>query len=183
MNSSDIEKYLPTSVITRTPIMRAIQWTTGEIKFFKDFLLNIDAIKDMANKNNDRDNFWWRKLQELSRQSKMHPLLRKFAGKNKNGKERLAQAPIPITTMVITKENVDNIKNRYGIDILNKPSFAYKIMSNFFLMTFIVVDESIETLYMYNEETRNFSAYSFKSLETYSKQKSLDIKDLYSLFK
>jgi hypothetical protein len=183
LSSGDIEKYLPSSVITRTPIMRAIQWTTGEIKFFRDFLLNVDEIKDLANKNNSRDTFWWRKLQELSRVSKMHPFLKNFALKLNGSNADRIKAPIPITTMVITKENVDNIKFKHGIDILNKPSFAYKIMRNFFLMTFIVVDESIETVYMYNEETKNFSTYSFKSLEGHSKQKNLDIKDLYSLFK
>jgi hypothetical protein len=183
LNSKDIEQYLPNSVITKTPIMRAIQWTTGEIKFFKDFLLNVDEIKDLANKNNSRDTFWWRKLQELSRVSKMHPFLKSFALKLNGKNSGKVKAPIPITTMVITKENVDNIKFKHGIDLLNKPAFAYKIMRNFFLMTFIVVDESIETVYMYNEETKNFSTYSFKALEGHSKQKNLDIKDLYSLFK
>jgi hypothetical protein len=178
LQSVDIEKYLPNTVITRSPMMRAIQWTTGEIKFVKDFLLNIDEIKDMAVDNNDRGNFWWRKLSELSRVSKLNPFLRKLSGNKLKGNN-----PIPTATMVITKENVDNIRHRHGIDILNKPTFAYKIMKNFFLMTFIVVDESIETMYMYNEDTKNFSAYSFKSLEGFSKQKKMDIKDLYELIR
>jgi len=176
--SDDIEKYLPNTVIAKSPMMRLIQWTTGEIKFFQDFLLNLDEIKDMAKDNNDRDNFWWRKLSELSSVAKMHPFLKKFSGGKLDG-----HRPIPTATMVITKENVDNIKHRHGIDILNKPSFAYKIMGNFFLMTFIVVDESIETVYMYNEDTKNYSIYSFKSLESYAKQKTMDIKDLYNFFK
>lgn len=176
LESNDIEYYLPNSVITRTPIMRMIQWTTGEIKFFKDFLFAIDELKKTALKSNDKDNFWWRKLQTLSKTSKYTPLFKRKGG-NMNHK------PIPITTMVISKENVDNIKFKHGIDILQKPSFTRKIIENFFLMTFIVVDESIETVYIFNDDTNDFSAYSFRSLEGFSKQNNIDIKDVYSLLK
>jgi len=178
LKSDDIEKYLPTSVITKTPIMRMIQWTTGEIKFFKDLILAVDNARDMAVKGNRGDTFWWKKLQDLATVSKMNPFLKKLSfGKN-------ATAPIPTATMVITKENVDAIKYKHGVDILAKPSFAYKIMRNFFLMTFIVVDESTETLYMYNEDTKNFSTYSFSSLEGATKQKNVDMGEVYrSIFK
>jgi len=178
LNSEDIEYYLPNSVITRTPIMRMIQWTTGEIKFFKDLLFSVDEIKKTAVKGNDRSTFWWRRLQELGRvSSKFIPML------DPKGKNKKLERPIPISTMVISKENVDNIKNRHGIDILQKPSFATKIMKNFFLMTFVIIDESIETVYIYNEETKNYSAYSFSSLENINKQKNIDIKDIYQLLK
>jgi hypothetical protein len=173
IDSRDIERYLPNSVITKTPIMRLIQFTTGEIKFFKDFLLAIDEMKDLAIKSNDRNTFWWEKLQTLAKTSKMTPWLNKMKGANK------VNQPIPITTMVISKENVDNIKHMHGIDIINKPGFANKIMKNFFLMTFVVVDESIETAYIYNDETRDFSTYSSKQLEGYSKSNNVDMKDLY----
>jgi hypothetical protein len=179
LNSEDIEYYLPNSVITRTPIMKLIKWTTGEIKFFRDFLLSVDEIKKTAIKGNQRNNFWWRKLQELSRIAHMNPIFKRLIVKGEKGYNQ----PIPITTMVITKENVDNIRYRHGIDLLEKPALVTKIMKNFFLMTFIIVDESIETVYIFNDETRDFSTYSFKSLENFSKQKNIDIRDIYNLLK
>jgi hypothetical protein len=178
LESDDIEYYLPNTVVTRTPIMRAIQWTSGEIKFFRDFMFSIDEIKKTATKAADRNNFWWRKLQTLSKTASARPFLyglRKGTAK--------VSAPIPTATMVITKENVDNIKHRHGIDLLANPGFVKKVMANFFLMTFIIVDESIETVYYYNDDTKNYSHYSFKSLEGFSKQKNIDIKDIYSLLK
>jgi hypothetical protein len=178
IESNDIEYYLPNSVITRTPIMRAIQWTTGEIKFFRDFMFAIDEIKKTAIKGNNRSGFWWRRLQQLSKISKGRSSVLPFAKNPKNVKK-----PIPTTTMVISKENVDGIRNRHGIDILAKPSFVNKIMNNFFLMTFIVVDESIETVYIYNDDVKDFNTFSFKSLEGFSKQKDIDIKDIYKLLK
>jgi hypothetical protein len=183
LESADIEYYLPNSVITRTPIMRAIQWTSGEIKFFKDFLFAIDEIKKTATKASDRNNFWWRKLQTLSKVASARPMLFGLRKKTSDNPNAHVHAPIPTATMVITKENVDNIKHRHGVDLLSNPSFISKIMKNFFLMTFIIVDESIETVYFYNDETKNFSHYSFKSLEGFSKQKNIDIKDIYSLLK
>lgn len=178
IESNDIEYYLPNSVITRTPIMRAIQWTTGEIKFFRDFMFAIDEIKKTAIKGNNKGGFWWRRLQQLSKISKGRATILPFA---KDAKK--VQKPIPTTTMVISKENVDGIRNRHGIDILAKPSFVDKIMTNFFLMTFVIVDESIETVYIYNDDTKDFSTFSFKSLEGFSKQKDIDIKDIYKLLK
>jgi hypothetical protein len=178
IESNDIEYYLPNSVITRTPIMRAIQWTTGEIKFFRDFMFAIDEIKKTAVKGNNKGGFWWRRLQQLSKISKGRASILPFAKDPKNVKK-----PIPTSTMVISKENVDGIRNRHGIDILAKPAFVDKIMTNFFLMTFVIVDESIETVYIYNDDTKDFSTFSFKSLEGFSKQKDIDIKDIYKLLK
>jgi hypothetical protein len=178
IESNDIEYYLPNSVITRTPIMRAIQWTTGEIKFFRDFMFAIDEIKKTAVKGNNKGGFWWRRLQQLSKISKGRASILPFAKDPKNVKK-----PIPTSTMVISKENVDGIRNRHGIDILAKPAFIEKIMANFFLMTFVIVDESIETVYIYNDDTKDFSTFSFKSLEGFSKQKDFDIKDLYKMLK
>ncbi|QXN70136.1 hypothetical protein INTERNEXUS_95 [Bacillus phage vB_BspM_Internexus] len=178
LDSQDIEYFLPNAVITKTPIMRMIQWTSGEIKFFKDFLFSIDEIKRTAVKSNDKNSFWWRKLQTISKVAHARPSLFALSKGRKLGK-----APIPTSTMVISKENVDNIRHKHGIDLLAKPSFVKKIMKNFFLMTFIIVDESIETVYIFNEDTGDFSHYSFKSLEGFSKQKNIDIKDIYSLLK
>lgn len=177
LDSQDIEYFLPNTVITKTPIMRMIQWTSGEIKFFRDFLFSLDEIKKTAIKTNDRNKFWWRKLQTISKVAHARPSL--FALKGKGN----IQKPIPTATMVISKDNVDNIRHKHGIDLLAKPSFVRKIMRNYFLMTFIVVDESIETVYIFNEDTNDFSHYSFKSLEGFSKQKNIDIKDIYSLLK
>ncbi|ALN97949.1 hypothetical protein Bp8pS_270 [Bacillus phage vB_BpuM-BpSp] len=177
IESADVEYYLPNAVVNKTPVMRFIQWTSGEIKFFSDLLFSIDEIKKTAIKSNSKGNFWWRKLQTLSKISKHRSSLLGLA-KGKNIKR-----PIPTSTMIISKENVDNIKYKHGIDILEKPSFAAKIIDNFFLMNFIIVDESIETVYMYNDETKDFSILSFRSFENFSKQKNIDIKDIYSLLK
>jgi hypothetical protein len=178
IKSEDIEHYLPNSIITRTPLMRLIQFTTGEIKFFKDFMFAVDELKMGAVKGNNGSTFWWRKLQTISKVAHARPAL--FGLKTK-GKPQ--NAPIPITTMIISKENVDNIRHRHGIDILNKPAHVAKIMRNFFLMNFAIVDESIETIYIFNEETKNYSVYPFKALESQAKQKNIDIKDIYSLLK
>jgi len=178
LKADDIEYYLPTAIHRSSPWARMIQWTTGEIKFFKDLVLSVDEMKKTAIKNNDRNGFWWRKLQTLSATAKGNAFFKRALNGNKD-----IQTFIPITTMVISKENVDNIKNKTGIDILSKPAFASKIVKNFFLMTFAIIDESIETLYLFNEQTTDYDSYSFSSLDRQTKQNNMDIKDIYKIFK
>lgn len=178
IRSEDIEYYLPNAVSKSSNWAKLIRWTTGELKFFKDLVFSVDEIKKDAIKSRDKNSFWWRKLKTLADMSKSNSFFKRALNGNKDIKRF-----IPITTMIISKQNVDNIKNNTGIDILSNPNFANKILKNFFLMTFAIVDESIETLYLFNEQTKDFDSYSFNSLSRETKQNNIDIKDVYKIFK
>jgi len=170
--SKDIEYYLPNLVKNNSWLLRLVKFTTGETSFFKDFLFNIDEIKNLA-KDNNNTSFWWRKLHTIASTSKMSGF---FKSSRKNYK------PIPITTMVISKENCDNIKNSTGLDLLHQPKFAMKIFKYYYLLSLVIVDESTELVYILNEATGDYDTYPCDTFKSHNKNK-IDLKDLYNVLK
>lgn len=173
--SDDIEYYLTRTVFTNSPIIRLLQWSTGEISFFKDLIFAVDDMKKNAIKANSQNGYWWRKLETISKTAKAN----KSLGEKATGKPQ----PIPVATMVISKEDVDRIKFRHGFNLLEKVNMIQKIINNFYLLNFLIVDEGTDTFYMYNEDTKVLDRYPKSAFEKMSKKDSLDVEELYKMLK
>jgi len=145
---------------------RTIQWTTGEIKFWKDFVLSLDRIKAEASKSN-KSSIWWSFLRGRAKNSKFKGLL---------GKEGF----IPNTTLALTMSEVEFLKNNEGIDLFNA-STAHKLMNIFFLLRVMILDDIDEVAYMFDEEQRTWSHYSYNQLEKEKSSSNKDLKSLVSL--
>ena len=127
-----------------------LRWTTGEIKFFRDFLLGVSSIKkDIANRVAGQSPLWLsaKRLRNLSR----------LNGLKKNNF-------YPNMTIVITKEEVDFIKDNYGINFMNLRD-AKIVIDKLFLIDFIIVDESSKVVHFLFENMNNWESVSYSGLE------------------
>lgn len=159
LKSDDIRYYLANQVKDKFKLFRLIQWTTGEIKLVKDLILNQDAVKKTALDSKYKNTFWWRKLSSLANSSKIKALM--------NSKN----APIATATMCITMNDVNAIKNKNGIDLLNDMKAVDSIVKNYFLLGFIVVDDATEAVYIWNSDSKSFNYHTFKSIDKYGKER------------
>lgn len=131
-------------------LFRFVKWTTGEIGFLSDFVLRMDLFeKEVKNKAASKSG-WWDALKQRARSAKM----------SKVASDRL----LPNATFVFTREEADTIKANYGYDLLNV-SVARSLMKEYFLLGYICVDASDETVRIMFDGQSKFQFNTFKSLE------------------
>lgn len=159
LKSTDVRYYLANQVKDKFKLFRLIQWTTGEIKLVKDLILNKDAVKKTALDSKYKNTFWWRKLSSLANSSKIKAML--------NSKD----APIATATMCITMNDVNAIKNKNGIDLLNDMKAVDSIVRNYFLLGFAIIDDATEAVYIWNSDSKSFNYHTFKSIDKYGKER------------
>ena len=137
-------------------LFNLIRATTGEIAFFKDFLFaikraKVDAVAKAGKGSSDK--IW--KLLELR------------ADRLRGAKvTRMDQANnAAISTLVISKAEVDHIKQYHRID-LNKVGPAKGILRGYNLMALAILDTINEKLdFLYDDGSSMFETLSFGSLE------------------
>lgn len=136
----------------KNPLFNFVRWTTGEISLLKDIIFNINDIKfNVANKYDDTGKF----ITALKRMKKKPIKI------NRAGLSRTA----PLGTIVITSYEYNKIKNEYGFDLKNL-TFANKIMSELYLMCFVIMDEATQTVdILLDGSTVGFQTYSLDILE------------------
>lgn len=148
IKSDEMINNIQRTLQNRSPVFKFLRWTTGEISLIKNIILNLDELKlDASSKNR-----WF-------------PTLRKLK-KRKFGLHELTvpHAVIPNATMVISSYEADYLENNLAIDVHN-PNVARKILANLFLVAFVVIDESRETVSILYDGDSDFQVYSLETLE------------------
>lgn len=171
LDSDDIEYHLARAAYKDTNLMRLIKWTTGEISFFKGFLFAVQDAKRTALKSRNHHSDWFYTLEKIASMKKLNTI------------SDTPDNAFPISTLVITKDDVENIKYKNGLDLMKKPQLIDKIMKRFYLMNFMIVDEGLDIIYMYDETNRNLDRYPISSFEKVSKSRSIDASDIKKLLK
>ena len=143
-----------------------LRWTSGEISFLKDLLLNVDGIKEDVIRKHNKGSHWWTTLKRNRTLARM---------KNVYGKNRI----LPNATIVCSMEEVMEIKDSYNVDLMD-PRNMRKIMDRYFLLGFVIVDESQELCYFIFDGENDYQALSFKGLERENNNKN-DFKDIYKM--
>ena len=133
-------------------VFNFLRWTTGEISFFKDFLLNMEEIKTDVTAYRTGSSPWWSALKRRKSLSRMKDSM--FIGKK----------ILPNATIVISAEEVEFIKSEYGFDLYN-PIFFNKIMNSYFLLGFVIVDSSAQIAHFLFEDQTDFQTVTFSALE------------------
>lgn len=144
-----------------------LRLTTGEIAFFKDFLLAITDIKDEV-KTKYRDNQWWSALQ---RRKHTANLMKRIQVKN---------APLPNSTIVISMEEVERIKQSNNIDFLN-PKYGKDLIKSYYLLGFVILDSSLEVAHFMFDGDVDFSQLSFTALERENSNQAREMKNMMQL--
>ena len=167
VSSSDVIKNMVYACKNSNKFFNFIRWTTGEISFLKDFVLHLDQIKSDAVSRTSGASSWWGALKRRKAVAKTKRLL-------PTGKQIM-----PNATVVITIEEVNTIKVEHGFDIMD-PGMMRKIMNEYFLLSFVVVDVSQELAYFMFDGQNEPQAMSFQGLEKENNNKN-DFKEIYKL--
>lgn len=139
----------------KSGLVKFIKATTGEIKFLKDFVLAIDKAKiDALNKSKRGSaNPIWRVLERRAAVNNLRAAL---------GQKNDAS---PITTLVITQEEVDYLRKTADMDLENV-NVANFILNAYNLMGLCIVDEAAEVAkFLFDGEFNQFDSYAFTSLQ------------------
>ncbi len=148
-----------------------LRWTSGEISFLKDLLLNVDGIKEDVIRKHSKGSHWWTTLKRnrtIARTRNISSIIGKKDGRI-----------LPNATIVCSMEEVMEIKDTYNVDLMDPKNIA-KIMDRYFLLGFVIVDESQELCYFMFDGEREYAALSFKGLERENNNKN-DFKDIYKM--
>ena len=133
-------------------MFKFLKWTTGEISLVKDMILNINDIKADATAVSRGKTPFFGTLKRLKG--------RKFGINNLTVPHTL----VPNSTMVITVEEVDYIKENFAID-LKDDKMASRLIDNLFLMGFIIIDDPAGTMYAMYDGDNSFQLFSLDVLE------------------
>lgn len=147
-------------------LFKFIQWTSGEISFFKDFLLDLDTVRqDVVNDTSKSADWHWAALKR--RKTFSNSLFSLFKKTN----------IMPNTTIVISKDEADYISTKFGFDLMN-PEVTNKIIKEYFLLAFVIIDNATQIVYFLYEGYRDYEAITLSSLERENSNDSKKFKEM-----
>jgi len=128
--------------------------TTRELSFFKDFLFALDKAKiDVVDRN------------KKGSKAKLWQTLESRAKAYKAGKYAGSATAAPITTLVVSQEEVEYLKKYKGID-LESYKAARKVFDGYNFMCICIVDESLEVAkFLFDTGEDNWEVLSFTALD------------------
>lgn len=144
-----------------------VRWTTGEIKFFKDFVFCINEMKIDAMNSSDRASKWWSMLKR-----------RKALARIKN--VILPNKMLPNATIVVTQDEVNLIKDVYGYD-LSRMALVNKLMSNYFLIAFVIVDPALQRVKFLFDGSTEFETLTYATLARESSTNDKQFKEMLNM--
>jgi len=144
-------------------LFRFIKWTTGEINFVRDFVLNLDIFKKTTKSRAGVNSHWWDALKHRANDAKISKLE--------------ATRLLPNTTLVMSREEVDEIRANYGYDLLS-PGIASRVMKEYFLLGLVVISTSDEIVQVLYDGQKGFQTYTFKALERETNESERTLKEL-----
>lgn len=152
VKSTEMIKNMVSACTNNDKIFNFIRWTTGEISFFKDFLFNIKGIKNDISDLGNGASPWWTTLKHRRDLAKIGDRI--FA----------KQGIMPNATIVMSAEEVEYIRTEYGYDLTSE-LFINKIMKEYFLLGFVIVDSSAQLVHFHFDGDRDVQTVSFSGLE------------------
>lgn len=152
IKSDDMITNLVNACRNDNKVFNFLRWTTGEISFFRDFLLNMKETKSDVVNYKAGSSRWWLTLKRRKALANFKDSL--FIGKR----------ILPNSTIVISAEEVEFIKTEYGFDLYN-PIFFNKILNTYFLLGFVIVDSSAQIAHFLFEDQNDFQTVTFSALE------------------
>ena len=156
-------------------ILKFVKWRMGEIKFFRDIIFETENNKQSA------------KDKVLRGKSPLWNILRNMSKRNKTTSVLNFRKKYPMvatTTMIITMNEVEQIKklSESQVDLYQNSNDVLKLLDTFFLLTFVIVDESAEMVYIFNEEILSFEVHTLNSVRAFGKEE-IDMNNPTSMLK
>lgn len=149
ISSEDVIYFLSDTTKRSDFLTKIIRFTSGETKLFTDILFNTSKARKMAKVSSSSSKL----LRNLNSLYDINQVKKAYASTGKGSK---LQPIIPVTSMIVTRNEVEEIRRATGIDLIFSPKAVSKFMTEYMLIEFIVVDEVEDIVYKYNKEQGGF---------------------------
>lgn len=152
VSSEEMVDNIARIMVNQDPLFKFLRWTTGEISFFKDLILNLGTIRSNASATGRGNTPFFGTLQRLKN--------KKIAMNNFTSPRFI----LPNSTFVLTTYEVDVLRDKFGIDLRDEMT-TKKFLQKMFLIGFMILDEGNGSLrVMYDGDSR-FQYYTLDVLE------------------
>ena len=152
VSSEEMVKNIGMIMMNRDPLFKFLKWTTGEISFFKDLVLNLNEIRYNAASTGKGKLPYFNTLQRLKKQ--------KIAMNNFTSPRFI----LPNSTFVLSTYEVDVLRDQYGVD-LRDATTAKSLINKLFLIGLVIVDVTDDSLKVMYDGDSSFQYYSLSVLE------------------
>lgn len=160
VESNEIIDNISRAIQNKGFFLKLIKWTTGEISFFKDIILGLDDIKF---DNLSRDKGY----------SRFFPTLRRLKERKVAFRNFKPDKIVPNASLIISSYELFEIQKRFNIN-LKDLKIARKLMSQLFLMTFVIIDDSTQTVdILYDGDNTIGTGFQTYALETIEREMNL----------
>ena len=161
VDAMDIVNRLSSKVKDSNALFNLVRASTREISFFKDLAFAIDKARiDAVNMARESNN------------AKMFKVLERRAAKNRFSSLLKKNDASPITSLVISQDEVEYLKKYNNID-MEKSYVTRSILEGYNLMDIVIADESLEVArFLFDDGDGTFEALAFDSLEKEAKDNS-----------
>lgn len=167
----DLVTGLGTALQRDSLLLQFFRMTSGETSFVKDFLLNLDTAKVRAS---GRTTAGAKVLETLRRQAEWNTRRANVVVKSMTDRGFVP----PTTTMVVSADEVEQIKSMYGVDF-SKPGAVRELLKSHNLMGFIIVDEAIGLVRVFEDGDDDFDRLPITTLKSQGKETS--VKDIMTI--
>lgn len=161
VDSMDIVTRISSKYKDSNGLFNLVRASTREISFFRDLAFAIDKAKiDAINMARESNN------------AKIFKVLERRAAKNRFSTLLKKNDASPITSLVISQEEVEYLKKYNDLD-MEKSFVTRSILDKYNLMDVVIADESLETAkFLFDDGDSVFETLTFDSLEKEAKDSS-----------
>lgn len=152
VTTNQMVREIASGIKNNDTLFNFIKWTTGETKFFRDFLFAVDQQKADAIQSVQGDNA------ALIVASKRRRSISRVW--NKISKNPLT----PIMSILVSVEDMNILRDEYGYDVDKMPSLISTLMKNFYLLGFIKVNLASEQVDIMIDGQSKFQSYTLSTL-------------------
>ena len=157
---------------------RHVRYKAGELKFFKDIVFRIKQKKQTAVDSHDPNRKWYRRLYELAHTTGDSASVAKMTKGKSIVRTRLRhrllhfgeplelsqRGFIPNATIIVTKDDINNINMETGIDLANNGK-AVNFCKELFLMNFVIIDTDAQSIKVLTPDLhKDFEIHSLASV-------------------
>lgn len=155
-------------------LLKRAKYRAGELKYWRDFKFDIKGKKQAAyDIGMTPEKKWYHRLYQMAhlRDDALAPMMAAGGLKGLTKKWNTARTGmIPNCSIVITQEDVNNIKSETGKDLM-KPGTAASLCKEMFLISFVVIDIDQEAVKILIPDMHN--DFEVQSLDAINKQLSV----------
>lgn len=154
VNPDDLLDHVMESISGKGLLHNFIRYTTGELHSLSDIIFGIKSIKNRVAKNNDVTK-WISALEKRKNSTKIRNII-----------PFLAKKPyLPNTSIVLSMEDIAEIERVIGYNLIKEPKRTVKFMSDNFLLSFVVIDEVTQTIYVMYDGHTSFAEIPFSTIK------------------